>query len=328
MPKCRGCSRQILFFYNKNRELCRSCETLVDHYNDNLRQLLTSICKGGIFSALTLGQVRVFLRNLYRQDWEVYHIVIEEMKKESTKFLEDVVGFFRQEKIIWQDQEDVFRELCQEFRITDFTSNRWFELITLKKIARDITNGKLPTVAKPQFPLDVSEICHFEIEASYQKEPGTFMIGVPGKLVATNRKLHFYYTDVRKRKPIEGHWQFPWTKITSIEARKSYSSYIHIQSSIKRGSGCYFLVESDIAADILNGIARLSYKTNHRRESIPDDVKLFVWQRDGGRCVKCGSQEKLEFDHIIPISKGGSNTARNIQLLCEKCNRSKGAEIV
>lgn len=60
------------------------------------------------------------------------------------------------------------------------------------------------------------------------------------------------------------------------------------------------------------------------REPIPDDVKMFVWQRDGGRCVKCGSQEKLEFDHIIPLSKGGNNTARNIQLLCEKCNRQKG----
>jgi hypothetical protein len=63
------------------------------------------------------------------------------------------------------------------------------------------------------------------------------------------------------------------------------------------------------------------------RESIPDDVKLFVWQRDGGRCVKCGSQENLEFDHIIPVAKGGSNTARNIQLLCETCNRSKGANL-
>jgi 5-methylcytosine-specific restriction endonuclease McrA len=59
------------------------------------------------------------------------------------------------------------------------------------------------------------------------------------------------------------------------------------------------------------------------RVPIPDDVQILVWNRDGGKCVKCGSQERLEFDHIIPLSKGGSNTARNIQLLCENCNRTK-----
>ncbi len=64
-----------------------------------------------------------------------------------------------------------------------------------------------------------------------------------------------------------------------------------------------------------------------KREPIPEDVRVYVWRRDGGRCVKCGSQENLEFDHIIPLSKGGSNTARNIQLLCAKCNREKGADV-
>jgi len=43
--------------------------------------------------------------------------------------------------------------------------------------------------------------------------------------------------------------------------------------------------------------------------------------------VKCGRQERLEYDHIIPLVKGGSNTERNIQLLCESCNRSKGSVI-
>jgi len=43
--------------------------------------------------------------------------------------------------------------------------------------------------------------------------------------------------------------------------------------------------------------------------------------------VQCESKEKLEYDHIIPISKGGSNTERNVQLLCEKCNREKSAKI-
>lgn len=67
-------------------------------------------------------------------------------------------------------------------------------------------------------------------------------------------------------------------------------------------------------------------KTN-RRAVISDEVRIFVWQRDQGRCVQCSSKEALEFDHIIPIAKGGSNTARNLQILCEKCNRGKGDRI-
>jgi hypothetical protein len=60
---------------------------------------------------------------------------------------------------------------------------------------------------------------------------------------------------------------------------------------------------------------------------ILDSVKREVWNRDGGKCSKCGSREKLEFDHIIPYSKGGSNTARNIELLCMDCNRKKSNRI-
>ena len=63
------------------------------------------------------------------------------------------------------------------------------------------------------------------------------------------------------------------------------------------------------------------------REPIPQEIQDKVWNRDGGKCVKCGSREKLEFDHIIPFSKGGSNTYRNLQLLCEKCNRLKSNKI-
>jgi len=68
-------------------------------------------------------------------------------------------------------------------------------------------------------------------------------------------------------------------------------------------------------------------ENNFRRPRIPESVRVEVWRRDGGKCARCGSRENLEYDHIVPISKGGSNTARNIELLCEKCNRSKGAEI-
>lgn len=66
----------------------------------------------------------------------------------------------------------------------------------------------------------------------------------------------------------------------------------------------------------------------HPRQPIPSDVRLVVWQRDQGRCASCGSKELLEYDHIIPVTEGGSSTARNIQLLCEPCNRAKGSRIL
>ena len=63
------------------------------------------------------------------------------------------------------------------------------------------------------------------------------------------------------------------------------------------------------------------------REPIPERIRTEVWRRDVGRCVKCGSRENLQFDHIIPVSKGGATTIHNLQLLCKSCNLSKSAKI-
>lgn len=90
-------------------------------------------------------------------------------------------------------------------------------------------------------------------------------------------------------------------------------------------------------------MARLSKSAgNHRRrvklrngvrESV-NVVKVFV--RDGWRCQLCGkktdkrrktpSKSAPTLDHIIPVSKGGSHTYDNVQLLCFECNCSKGAK--
>ena len=57
---------------------------------------------------------------------------------------------------------------------------------------------------------------------------------------------------------------------------------------------------------------------------IPTEVKIAVYARDKGKCVKCGSDKNLHYDHIIPFSKGGSSTTPdNIQLLCATCNLKK-----
>jgi len=79
-------------------------------------------------------------------------------------------------------------------------------------------------------------------------------------------------------------------------------------------------------AGLLDAVKPRSGSSSSRR-AIPEDVRHAVWRRDEGRCVQCGNQESLEFDHIIPVARGGANTERNLQLLCERCNREKSATI-
>lgn len=45
----------------------------------------------------------------------------------------------------------------------------------------------------------------------------------------------------------------------------------------------------------------------------------------GDKCLACGSTDRLEADHVIPVAKGGDNDPLNFQPLCRTCNASKGA---
>lgn len=48
-----------------------------------------------------------------------------------------------------------------------------------------------------------------------------------------------------------------------------------------------------------------------------------IYDRDGNRCLNCGSTENLSIDHIIPLSKGGQTIIQNLQTLCLTCNLKK-----
>ena len=61
-----------------------------------------------------------------------------------------------------------------------------------------------------------------------------------------------------------------------------------------------------------------------RRRIIPTHVKLEVWRRDAGKCTKCGAEDELHFDHILPFAKGGTSlTVANVQILCARHNLEK-----
>jgi 5-methylcytosine-specific restriction endonuclease McrA len=61
--------------------------------------------------------------------------------------------------------------------------------------------------------------------------------------------------------------------------------------------------------------------------SIPRPVQFRVLKRENQICSECGESvkdEDVEFDHIIPWSKGGSSHENNVRLLCRQCNRKRG----
>ncbi|MEG0773912.1 HNH endonuclease [Clostridium sp.] len=70
-----------------------------------------------------------------------------------------------------------------------------------------------------------------------------------------------------------------------------------------------------------------------RCEYIPQWLKDGVFYRDKGRCQICGRDltrilnldNKINYDHIIPLECGGTNDPTNFQITCENCNKSKGA---
>ena len=78
--------------------------------------------------------------------------------------------------------------------------------------------------------------------------------------------------------------------------------------------------------DEMNMNERIRKTNGFSSRYVSNQTKMNVLVRDDHKCQVCSSTENLEFDHIIPVSKGGSSEADNLQLLCRSCNRSKRAK--
>jgi 5-methylcytosine-specific restriction endonuclease McrA len=58
---------------------------------------------------------------------------------------------------------------------------------------------------------------------------------------------------------------------------------------------------------------------------ISKELRKSILERDGNKCVRCGSIHALDIDHALPISLGGKSSEDNLQVLCRECNGQKGA---
>jgi hypothetical protein len=223
---------------------------------------------------------------------------------------------------IWSGGIDRNTQLCKN--CIQIINN---ERLTAQAAARNamlqsIAQGNLPKVT-PTIHLESDEICYMELPVTYQKRLKSGPQNVQGRMIATNKKLHFLASS--------GSFTVTWGSVLSV---KYGPQGFQLELSRQSGSGFYFANDPQYTAVVLDTITQISKRqvvptktaSNHRT-SIPQEIKTAVWQRDQGRCIQCGSNQYIEFDHIIPLSLGGAHSVNNIQLLCRTCNSKKSNHI-
>src|ERR1700690_725358 len=132
-----------------------------------------------------------------------------------------------------------------------------------------------------------------------------------------------------------------WEAARKFQSGKSDADIVRVYEKIKTGiwvfNGVFRLVDVwqedsggrnvfkfRLELDSSDRPRELRSSALEHQRVIPSAVKVEVWKRDGGRCVKCGSGDNLHFYHVIPFSQGGTSLlAKNIQLFCARHNFEK-----
>jgi 5-methylcytosine-specific restriction endonuclease McrA len=157
-------------------------------------------------------------------------------------------------------------------------------------------------------------------EKNYQKqkeklerERNNAAVGDSQRILAQKQ---YYRKRALEKKPSNGEWEY------------GKPDPLYVQLKMKREREAFDeLVKTTLQEAIRENAGEKISPLDFNSRNIPSKVRREVWRRDQGKCQNCGSRKNLEYDHIIPFSEGGSNTARNIELLCEECNRKKSNNI-
>ncbi|MEU1525206.1 TerD family protein [Nocardia rhamnosiphila] len=181
--------------------------------------------------------------------------------------------------------------------------------------------GELPRVQSPRVHLEADEFTYLEADAMHVKYLANGPKHTAGRIIASNKKLRFVG-------PGAGS-ELPWAKIVSVTSE--YGNVI-VSATTARGGGTYQVHDPEWVAAVLEGALRVAKRLvlapgQRDTRSIPPHVRAEVYQRDGGKCCQCGAIHYLEFDHVIPLSRGGATSVNNLQILCRQCNLEKGARL-
>ena len=243
------------------------------------------------------------------------------VRGDALYFLEQTLANAASDGLISEAEGANIRQLRLALEIPQLQAQPILDRLSHLERITVIRKGNLPTI-QTRVQIDSDELCHLECDATYHKVGARSTTAIPGRIIATNKRLHFLSSG--------GGTEMTWKNIMRIDCQ---STGIYLELSKKAGNGYYGVADPLYTEAILDTLVRLAKRqlllpqSTDTTRHIPHEIKQAVWQRDQGKCVQCGATSYLEFDHIIPYSKGGANTVENVQLLCRRCNLQKGDRI-
>lgn len=160
-----------------------------------------------------------------------------------------------------------------------------------------------------------------QIIENYKAEYQQYLGGVPD-FIMENDKAGFYsrlgFATVDE-------------SVLTVEYKFSYTS----GGGMARRSFTLPMTEENISEliKVLESKLTASAFAKEQRILMTKKLRDLIKKRDNFTCCNCGNSTYvepnllLEIDHIIPVAKGGRTVEENLQTLCWKCNRAKGAKI-
>ncbi|WP_067697005.1 TerD family protein [Nocardia jejuensis] len=246
---------------------------------------------------------------------------LEVLRPVAHDHVERAVAFSFADGIVEQTEMDAFDHAVAELALTGPLIEDLRRRMQRGRMLTRLRSGELPVMRAPGLHLDPEEQVHLDVRAIHIRQLARGPKLTEGRLICSNKKLRFTGVDTGT--------EMPWARVISVT---SESGRVAVAATSARGGAIFEVADPDQVAAAMEGALRVAKRlalVPGRRDTrtIPQEVKAQVWLRDGGKCVECGDSHYLEFDHVIPISRGGATSAANLQILCRGCNREKGARI-
>jgi len=225
------------------------------------------------------------------------------------------------------DDREYIRSLTEYLNAQDLLKACLMDLDLYQRL-HELRNGELDEIDPGHLILEQGEHLHIKVAATYQYPQSGKMRKAAGTLYVGSVKLRF----VGRTRSHEIRYK----NIMEVSCQHSPRPTLLVTVSSGKGTGAYILKKKDPGAvlELKEAVVYLIRKARRMIEPreaasayIPEHVRSEVYARDGGVCVLCGAREYLEFDHIIPRSKGGDTSIGNLQLLCRRCNAEKSDRI-